>query len=181
MKVDASSTRQCPFVLPCGLTTTFVKTFLNYHTPNIFLEEVGVLRKKKGPDGKRLPQRDEVPCPEQNREYSETFHLIDKGNGAEATYDLGGKSRTHNWSPKLVLRLVNMTMNNAYKIYDALVDEHTPDRRFLEMREAIEEMTHAFFQRGTSMRSQKAEHPLHLTDLTNVFEYDMGRRVRSDA
>ena len=158
-----------------------VKTLSNYHTPNILPEGAGVLRKKKGPDGKRLSQRDEVPCPEQNREYSETFHPIDKGNGAEATYDMGGKSRTHNWSPKLVLRLLNMTMNNAYKIYNALVEERTPDKRFLEMREAIEEMTHAFCQRGLSMRSQRAEHPLHSRNLTNCFEYESGRKVRSDA
>ena len=123
-----------------------VKTISNYHTPIIFLEGLGVLRKKKEPDGKRLSHHNEVPCPEQNWEYSKTFHPIDKGNGVEATYDMGGKSRTHNWSPKLVLRLVYMTMNNAYKIYNALVDEHTPDRRFLEMRKAIEEMTHAFCQ-----------------------------------
>ena len=122
-----------------------------------------------------------MPCPEQNWEYSKTFHPIDKGNGVEATYDMGGKSRTHNWSPKLVLRLLNMLINNAYKIYNALVDERTLDRRFLEMRETIEEMTHAFCQRGLSMRSQREEHPLHSRNLTNCSEYESGRKVRSDA
>jgi hypothetical protein len=57
-----------------------------------------------------------VPCPAQTKMYCETFHLIDKGNGAEATYDMAGKSRSHNWAPKLVFRLYNMAMNNAYVI-----------------------------------------------------------------
>ncbi len=51
----------------------------------------------------------------QMRDYCEIFHQIDKGNGAEANYDLGGKSRLHNWLPKLILRLYNMVLNNAYK------------------------------------------------------------------
>ena len=51
----------------------------------------------------------------QTRDYWETFHQIDKGNGAEANYYLGGKSRQHNWLPKLILRLYNMVLNNAYK------------------------------------------------------------------
>ena len=49
------------------------------------------------------------------------------------------------------------------------------------MREAIEEMTHAFCQRGMAMRSQRAEHPLHSRDLTHVFECHSGKQVRSDA
>mmetsp|Transcript_29715 Transcript_29715/g.54805 ORF Transcript_29715/g.54805 Transcript_29715/m.54805 type:complete len:295 (+) Transcript_29715:1717-2601(+) len=171
-----------PLCFALWADNNIVKTLSNYHSPIILPDGSGVLKKKKkGSDGKRDFCRSEVPCPEQNREYSETFHLIDKGNGAEATYDMGGTSRTHNWGPKLVMRMVNMSMNNAYKIYDALVTEHTPDRRFLEMREAIEEMTHAFCQRGVSMRLQRAEHPWHSRDLTNVFESGVGRKVRSDA
>ena len=48
------------------------------------------------------------------------------------------------------------------------------------MREADEEMMHAFCQRGISMRLQKAEHPLHSRDLTNAFGSGAGMKVRSD-
>jgi hypothetical protein len=27
------------------------------------------------------------------------FHLIDKGNGKEAMYEMAEKSRSHNWAP----------------------------------------------------------------------------------
>ena len=49
------------------------------------------------------------------------------------------------------------------------------------MKEGLQEMTHAFCQRGQSMRLQEAEHPLHSRDLTNVFESRSGRKIRSDA
>ncbi len=39
----------------------------------------------------------------------------------------------HNWLPKSVFWLYNMALNNAYKMYTALVKEHTPERRFLTM------------------------------------------------
>ena len=36
-------------------------------------------------------------------------------------YDMAGKSWSHNWAPKLVFRLFNMVMNNAYVMYKELV------------------------------------------------------------
>ena len=36
-----------------------------------------------------------VLCLQQNVDYSKTFHLIDKGNGAETKYELGGQNRSH--------------------------------------------------------------------------------------
>ena len=60
--------------------------------------------------------RSPLPCPQQNRDYSETFHLIDKGNAIKAKYDLGVKSLKHKWCPKLFMRLLNMDLNNAYQI-----------------------------------------------------------------
>jgi hypothetical protein len=82
---------------------------------------MGVLRKKRDEVGKRERHKMEVPCPAQTKDYCATFHLIDKGNGAEALYNLGGRSRVHNWSPKLVFRFFNMALNIAYKMYTALV------------------------------------------------------------
>ncbi len=53
----------------------------------------------------------------QMKEYSKKFHLIDKENGKEAKYDMAGKSRKHNWPPKLLFRMFNMALNNAYVVY----------------------------------------------------------------
>ena len=76
-------------------------------------------------DGKRKGTKTEVPCPAQTQVYCNKFHLIDKGNGAEANYNLGGKSHIHNWLPKLIFWLYNMALNNSYKMYVALVKQHT--------------------------------------------------------
>ncbi|KAL3764002.1 hypothetical protein ACHAW5_000041 [Stephanodiscus triporus] len=77
-----------------------VKTLSNFHGLEILDAGMGVLRKKRDADGKRERTKTEVPCPAQTCDYCKTFH--DKGNGAEANYDLGGKSRLHNWLPKLI-------------------------------------------------------------------------------
>jgi hypothetical protein len=50
---------------------------------------------------------------------------MDTGNGAEVNYNLGGKSCRHYWSPKLIFWLYNIALNNTYKMYTALVKEHT--------------------------------------------------------
>jgi len=71
------------------------------------------LQKKRGDDRKRERTKTEVPCPAQTRDYCKTFHLIDKRNGAEANYNLGGKSRLHNRSQKLIFWFYNMALNNA--------------------------------------------------------------------
>ena len=78
-------------------------------------------------------------------------------------------------------RLVNMCIHNAYKLYEALVQEHTPGQRFLDRREAIQEMTHAFCQRGEAMRTLKAQHPAWLRDMRVVFATGFGKKIRSDA
>ena len=41
-----------------------------------------------------------------------------------------------------------MLLNNAYKMYTALVKEHTPKLRFLLMGDAVRELTHDLCQRG---------------------------------
>jgi hypothetical protein len=158
-----------------------VRTLSNFHGPEILEAGMGVLRKRRDDDGKRERHRTEVRCPAQTRDYCATFRLIDKGNGAEASYDLGGKSRLHNWSPKLVFRLYNMALNNAYKMYRALVKEHTPERRFLSMGNAVRELTHDLCQRGPAMRKLRAEHPSWTRDLGKLFGWVTGRKVRSNA
>jgi len=42
-----------------------------------------------------------------------------------------------------------MALNNAYKMYTALVKEHTPEQRFLTMGDAVRELTHDLYQSGS--------------------------------
>ena len=85
----------------------------NIHTPKVV--DGGVKRKRRV-QGTRYRTPAPVPCPHQNIDYSETFHLIDKANGAEAKYDLLGQCNKYGWSPKLSLRLFSMNFDNAYMI-----------------------------------------------------------------
>jgi hypothetical protein len=66
-----------------------VKTLSNFYSPDVLEVGLGMLRKMRV-DGKRDRDKSEVPCPVQMKDYCEMFHLIDKGNGAEAHYDMGG-------------------------------------------------------------------------------------------
>ncbi len=115
-----------------------------------------------------------MSCPAQTWDYCETFHLIDKGNGEESNYDLGGKSRLHNWSAKLIFWLYNMSLNNAYKMYKALVKQHLPERRFLDMGNAVRELTHDLCQRGLAMQKLKAEHLSKTRDMSKLFGWITG-------
>ena len=56
-----------------------VRTLSNFHPPKILQN---VLLKKRRVGGVRERHQTSVSCPEQNRDYSKMFHLIDKGNGA---------------------------------------------------------------------------------------------------
>ncbi len=101
----------------------------------------------------------EVPCLAQMKHYCQTFHLIDKGSGTEKTYDMEGKSRTHNWSPKIIFWLINMTMANAYRTYFTMVTERMPDCKCLSIKDTIEEVKFALMQRGAPMWTREALHP----------------------
>jgi hypothetical protein len=115
--------------------------------------------KRRGNNGKRERVSTEVPCPAQMKCYCHAFHLIDKGNGMEKTYDMGGKSRMHNWLPKTIFWLINMTMANAYQIYCTMVTEQMPDCKCLSMKDTIKEVTFALMQRGAPMQTGEASHP----------------------
>jgi hypothetical protein len=157
-----------------------VKTLSNFHSPDVLEVVLGLLRKMRV-DGKRDRDKSEVPCPVQMKDYCETFQLIDKGNGAEAHYDMGGKSRTHNWLPKLVFWLWNMSMHNAYKIYLALHKQYTPDQKYSSMKQCVKELTFDLLQRGDSMRKRKEEHPGYTVNLSQILGWTAGRKTRSDA
>ena len=93
-----------------------MKVLSNFHSPEVAVG--GVKRKQRGlmERGSRIKHLSMFHC-KPSTSYCETYYLIDKGNGAEAKFDLGGESHLHGWSPKLVARLFNMNLNNAYKIY----------------------------------------------------------------
>ena len=124
----------------------------SFNGPMILEAGRGVLQQKRDGDKKQERTKTEVSCPAQMQDYYKTFHLTNKGKGAEANYDLGGKIRLHNWSSKLIFWLCNMSLNNAYKMYKALVKQHTPERRILDTGNAVRELTHNLCQRGPAMR-----------------------------
>ena len=61
-----------------------VRTLLNFHTPEVV--DAGIKRRRV--NGAREREPTAVPCPQQNVDYLDTFDLINKGNGAEAKYEL---------------------------------------------------------------------------------------------
>jgi hypothetical protein len=131
----------------------------NFHCPGILEAGMGVMQKKRDSNGKQERAKLEVLFPAQTRYYCNTFHLISKGNGVEANYDLGGKSRLHNWLPKLIFWLYNMSINKAYKMYKVLIKQHMPEQRFLDMGDAMRELAHNLCQMGPAMQKLRAEHP----------------------
>ncbi len=60
-----------------------------------------------------------------------------------------------------------MLLNNAYKMYKALVKQHMPEQWFLDMGDAVRELTHNLCQRGPAMQKLRTEHPSWTQDLSN--------------
>lgn len=81
-----------------------VKTLSNFHSAEVLDVGLGMLRRRRV-DGVREQEYTAVSCPKQQKDYSNTFHLIDKGNGRESKYDMGGQTKGHNWAPKLSMQL----------------------------------------------------------------------------
>ncbi len=156
-----------------------VRTLSNFNGPMILEVGSGVLQQKRDGDEKQERTKTEVPCTAQTQDYCKTFHLTDRGNWAEANYDLGGKIRLHNWSSKLIFWFCNMSLNNAYKMYKALVKQHT-ERRILDMGNAVRELTHNLCQWGPAMSKLSAEHPCWMRDMSKLFGW-IGRKVCADA
>ena len=142
--------------------------------------EEGLQRKGKV---KGVSKRVQMPvlCPIQNKEYSQIFHLIDKGNGAESKHNVGLESHKHSWLPKLVMHYFNMNLNNTYQVYKWLVDKYMNGRRYYDMGKAVDEAAHDFLQQGAKMRKQNAEHPEHLKDISQMFDTKVGRKLLRDA
>lgn len=71
-----------------------VKTLNNCHSP--FVVEGGLQRKIKI-GNVRLRLKTPFTCPSQQVKYSGTFHLIDKLNGVESKYAMGGYRYVRTW------------------------------------------------------------------------------------
>jgi hypothetical protein len=155
-----------------------VKTLSNYHGATILDAENGLMRRGKDENKKREMKQKPVPCPAQTKDYCETFHLIDKGNGAEAKYDMAGQSRSHNWAQKLVFRLFNMAMNNAYVTYKELV--WRDGGKAMPMGRSMKELAHALCQQGESIRRYAPMHPAHLREMDRMDGHKKGTKIRND-
>ena len=138
--------KEQPLTYAIWADNNFVKVLSNFHSPEVAVG--GVKRKRRGADGRREACQTPVDVPLQTQHYCETYHLIDKGNGAEAKFDLGGESHSHGWSPKLVARLFNMNLNNAYKIYCTLIGNEATTYDPKPIRECIQAAAHGLLQQG---------------------------------
>jgi hypothetical protein len=158
----------------------FVKTLSNFHSPIVVTQ--GIMRKVRDPMTKiRAREQTEVDVPEQQLDYCETYFHIDKGNGAEAKYDLSTESHLHGWGPKLAARYLNMNANNAYKVYCVLYKKHHPGRAPMEMKDCINNLTHSLLQQGDEIRQRSyGAAPSATKDLTSTNSAD-GRKKRADA
>jgi hypothetical protein len=123
----------------------------SWNTPPTIVEG-GMKRRVRDPvTGKRSRDQTDVDCNAQQIDYCNTYHKIDKGNGAEAKYDLSTESHLHGWAPKLAARYFNMNLNNAYKLYCVIYKMVHPDRKCMPLKECIHNLTHSLLQRGDPM------------------------------
>ena len=106
------------------------------------------------------------------RVLQKTFHLIDRGNGKEAKYDMARESKSHKWVPKLVFRMFNMVLNNTYVIYKELVSRdggnpfrESNERACLTMGKAVRELVHGLCQWGEPIQTRVVTHPVHWRDM----------------
>ena len=96
----------------CWADNAVVKTLSIFYSSLVINE--GIKQRGLDEDGKRMKDPTPVDCPEQMVVYCKTFHLIDTENGMESRYTMAnGSSKTHGWTPKLLFRLFNMTLNNT--------------------------------------------------------------------
>lgn len=98
-KSDMWQHNTLPLVFTAWANNTIVKLLCNFHSPIVIQDGVKHQRKIDG-----LQQRNPVgvPVPRQQKDYSETFHKKDKGNGAKDKYDLP------EWKYGSIIRLISI-------------------------------------------------------------------------
>jgi hypothetical protein len=159
----------------------FVGTLSNYHSP-IIVPNV-IMRKVRDPITRvRAREATEVHISEQQLDYCDTYYMIDKGNGAEAEYDLATEFHLHGWSPKLSLRYIHMTCNNSYSFFCALYNIiYHQGRTPMELKDCINNVSHSLLQEGDDIRQRSYGAPPSATkDITSTTLSD-GRATRADA
>ena len=71
---------------------------------------------------------------------------------------------------------------NKYTRYVRLDALHTQDNRLLNIKSAMAELTHVLCQQDEPMQSQKAEHPLWVSNVkAGIFAQGLGRKVKCTA
>ena len=158
----------------------FVKTLSNFHSPVIL--RGGMRRKTRNRQtNRREREKSDVDCSEQQKDYCNTYHKIDKGNGFEAKYDLSIESHLHGWPPKLAARFFNMNINNTNKVFVFLYMKYHPGQVVMPVREGIHNLTHSLLQKGDDMRQRKCGPPPSATKDITTSSSQEGRKVRTDS
>ncbi|OEU10812.1 hypothetical protein FRACYDRAFT_246682 [Fragilariopsis cylindrus CCMP1102] len=114
--------------------------------------------------------------------YCNTYHLIDKGNGAEAKYDLSTESHLHGWNPNLAACYFNMNLNNSYKIYKWLYNKYHPGWKVMPpLKPCINNLTHSLLQQGLKMRQRCTGAPPSATKNLDSSCSGDSQKVQSDS
>ncbi len=170
-----------PLVYAAWLDNSIVSMLSKGQLLEILQSEFGVKQKKIDENRKRERSQSKVACPVQTKEYPTTFHVIDKGNGAEASFDMGGKSRTHNWTPKLVFWFYNMALNSAYKIYKDLLMVEDGNHICLNTSNTVKVLAPGLYQKGGNICTHALNHLAHPRNMMSVHGFVTGTRICSDA
>jgi hypothetical protein len=107
MNLPSINTIPSHYYMLFGLTITSSRLSLIFTLLLLFAG--GMKRRVKDPTTKsRAREQSDVDCNEQQIDYCKTYHKIDKGNGAEAKYDLSTESHLHgvglqSWLPVILI------------------------------------------------------------------------------
>jgi hypothetical protein len=100
---------------------------------------------------KRVREQSDVDCNAQQIDYCKTYHEIDKGNGAEAKYDLSTELNLHGWGQKVAARNFDMNLNNTSKLYGFIYKRVHPSLIPMPLKEGIHNLAHSLLKRGDPM------------------------------
>ena len=111
-------------------------------------------RQVRGPVTKiRAREQTDVDCNAQQVDYCNTYHKIDKENGAEAKHDLSTESHLHGWGSKLAAMLTSCTLlfingsildgkichwRSMYMIWPTLFFEEQCDSGIQDLHQALQ-------------------------------------------
>ena len=150
-----------------------------------------------------------VPLLIQQKDYSKTFHKIDKVNGAEPKYDMGGNRYVYDWIELLIYYIIIVLFLYSYFYFSIFIQQvswmdtqaylpilkyefeqclpslqditqkHSPKRRMMTILDAMKEATYALLQTGEKMPMVDAVHPPYVRNMTNAYD-STARAFQSD-